>query len=441
MTAIEKLKAYLSQPVSILPLVVFRIGFGLMMAAGSIRFWHKGWIDTLYLQPGYHFKYYGFSWIEVLPGNGMYIAYGLLIITSLCIAAGLLYRLGSVLFFFIFTYVELIDKALYLNHYYFISIVALVMIFLPANRAYSIDNLIFKRSPSFYVSRLSVGIIRLQLGLVYFFAGIAKLNYDWLVEALPLKLWLPARANLPVIGWLFDYDWFPYLMSWSGAIYDLSIPFLLMWRKSRPFAYLAVLVFHFFTYALFQIGMFPWIMIVSTLIFFDGEDYGKLANQIGIKLPDSIPQFKANISSPILYVLAIYLVIQIGMPLRHWFYKGHVGWHEAGFRYSWNVMRVEKTGHVEFRCKNPKTGKEWIAYPNQYLSPLQEKQMSFQPDMILEFAHYLDEQHEDNIEVYAESYVSLNGRASKPFVNSSIDLSAEADCMFCKYNWILEDQN
>lgn len=436
MTAINKITDYLSQSISIIPLVVFRIGFGLMMAAGSIRFWNKGWIDILYLQPSYHFKYYGFEWVHVLPGNGMYIAYALLILFSLFIAAGFLYRVSAILFFLLFTYVELIDKALYLNHYYFISLVSFLMIFLPANKAFSLDVLLFKKSVQWEVPRVSIGVIRLQLALVYFFAGIAKLNHDWLIEALPLKLWLPARANLPIIGSLFDYEWFPYLMSWSGAVYDLTIPFFLLWRRSRPYAYMAVIVFHAFTYILFQIGMFPWIMMVSTLIFFDGKDYKIPCNWLGINIPSIQSKTLLSFHKAWIYLLVIYFGIQILMPLRGHFYDGNVGWHEAGFRYSWNVMRVEKTGHIEFRCHDTETGHNWVEYPNQYLSPLQEKQMSFQPDMVLEFAHYLDEQSPNDIEVYADAYVSLNGKAAKRYVDPTIDLSKEEDYAFCKYSWI-----
>ena len=28
-----------------------------------IRFWAKGWIEKLYIDPVFHFKYYGFEWV------------------------------------------------------------------------------------------------------------------------------------------------------------------------------------------------------------------------------------------------------------------------------------------------------------------------------------------------------------------------------------------
>ena len=53
----------------------------------------------------------------------------------------------------------------------------------------------------------------------------------------------------------------------------------------------------------------------------------------------------------------------------------------------------------------------------EFLTPFQEKQMSFQPDMILEYAHYLGDTFKkrgfNDVSVYADSYVTLNGRPVK----------------------------
>ena len=60
------------------------------------------------------------------------------------------------------------------------------------------------------------------------------------------------------------------------------------------------------------------------------------------------------------------------------------------------------------------------------LTKVQTKQMSFQADMILEFAHYLGDYYKKqglhNIAVFANSYVTLNGRPKEQFIDPSIDL-------------------
>ncbi|MCB0164626.1 MAG: HTTM domain-containing protein [Anaerolineae bacterium] len=237
----------LRQPVSILPLVVFRVLFGLLMLAGTIRFVANGWIEAFYLKPEFHFTYYGFAWVKPLPGVGLYLVFGLVAVAALFIALGFMYRAAIIVFFLLFTYTELLDKTYYLNHYYFISLLTFLLIFLPLHRSGSLDSWLWPALKTGVVPRWTLFAIRLQLALVYVFAGIAKLNGDWLFQAMPLKLWLAAQTDFPIIGFLFDHAWFAYLMSWSGAIYDLTIPFFLLWRKTRPTAYLAVIGFHVMT--------------------------------------------------------------------------------------------------------------------------------------------------------------------------------------------------
>ncbi|MCB0213981.1 MAG: HTTM domain-containing protein, partial [Anaerolineae bacterium] len=254
----------LRQPVSSVPLVVFRLLFGLLMLASTIRFVANGWVEAFYIAPSFHFTYYGFGWIKPLPDYGLYGVYGLMVVATLCIALGFCYRAAIITFFLCFTYTELLDKTYYLNHYYFVSLLSFLLIFLPLHRQFSIDSWLWPRLKADFVPRWTVAALRLQLSIVYLFAGIAKLNSDWLWRAMPLKLWLAGQTHFPGIGFLFDYDSFAYLMSWSGAIYDLTIPFFLLWRKTRPVAFLAVIGFHVMTGMLFPIGLFPWIMIAST---------------------------------------------------------------------------------------------------------------------------------------------------------------------------------
>ena len=132
------------QPVSPDSAALFRIIFGLLGLASVIRFAANGWIDDLYLEPAYHFSYYGFGWVKPWPGWGMYLHFALLGVAGLGVALGYRYRLSITAFFLLFTYVELIDKTTYLNHYYFVSLVSFIMIFLPLNRAMSLDS---RRAP------------------------------------------------------------------------------------------------------------------------------------------------------------------------------------------------------------------------------------------------------------------------------------------------------
>ncbi|GAB4582020.1 MAG: HTTM domain-containing protein [Anaerolineales bacterium] len=427
----------LSQPVSILPLVAFRISFGLLMLFSTVRFVAKGWVQELYLAPEFHFPYWGFEWVKPLPGIGLYMVFALMGLAAFLIAVGLFYRASVIAFFLLFTYIELLDKTYYLNHYYFVSLVSFLLIWVPAERYFSLDVWRKAVSPTREVPRWAIGIFQLQLGIVYFFAGVAKLNADWLFHAQPLRIWLAARAGYPVVGPLFDGEWFAFLMSWGGALFDLTIPFGLAWRRTRPWAYLAVIGFHVFTGWLFPIGVFPWVMIGSTWIFFDEVDYRAALSKIPLGKYFSgdwrleINQSPiANLQSPkrsLAFLLTLFFTLQLLLPFRHFLYPGDVLWNEAGTRFAWRVMVAEKTGTATFFITDPNTGKTQTVYPGDYLTPQQEKQMAFQPDMLLAFAHFLRDEisvrGQHPVEIRAEVWVSLNGRGSQLLVDPTVNLA------------------
>lgn len=441
------LKTYLTKTTSAAPLAVFRIGFGLMMLYGIIRYWAKGWIETVYILPKFHFKYYGFEWVKTL-GDYTYVLFLICGISALLVAIGYKYKYAIIAFFFSFTYIELMEKTTYLNHYYFISILSFLMIFLPAERYFSIDA--YKQKKQYLkVPNWTIDSIKLLLGIVYFYAGLAKINSDWLFKAMPLKIWLPSKYDLPLIGEsLMQQNWFHYAMSWSGMFYDLLIPFLLLYKKTRGVAFFFVVFFHVFTRVLFPIGMFPFVMIVSALIFFDSGLHQKIIDYIKkigsnfskLKKIETHNTYQIKNKSIIISMLGVFFVLQLIIPFRNVLYPNELFWTEEGFRFSWRVMLMEKMGYANFKIVDGETKDYFYVDNTDFLTPLQEKQMSFQPDFILEYAHYLGDhfkkQGHKNVEVYVKSFVALNGRLSQPFINEDVNLYAEKESFKPKH-WIL----
>ncbi|MDX1463023.1 MAG: HTTM domain-containing protein, partial [Marinirhabdus sp.] len=340
-----RISNYLNQPTQAAPLAVFRIFFGLMMFASLIRFWAHGWIEKLYLEPQFHFSFYGFEWVQPL-GTYTYLLFGICALSSILVAIGYRYRWAIIVFFLSFTYIELMDKTTYLNHYYFISCLAFLMIFLPAHRYFSFDAKRKPASAAFEIPRWTIDSIKVLLSIVYFYAGLAKLNSDWLVNAMPLKIWLPSKYDLPLLGDLLQQDWIHYAFSWGGAAYDLAIPFLLWYKPTRWFAFIMVIIFHVLTRVLFPIGMFPFIMIVSALIFFEPKFHHRILGyiakgfrisksiwdaQIQKRNPFSIPPFQK-------WMVGAFIVFQLLFPWRYLLYPGELFWTEEGYRFSWRVM-------------------------------------------------------------------------------------------------------
>ena len=249
---------FLFKEIPIYPLVTFRMVFGFLMVTSTSRFIYLGWIEDHFINTQFQFKYYGFDWVSLLPPFWMYSLHIIMLLAAVGVMLGFLYRLSTILLFLSFTYTDLIDLTYYLNHYYFVSLVCLLMIFIPAHRFFSVDVKIWPRIKTEETTSWHIDILKFQIFVVYFFAGIAKINEDWLFNALPMKIWLPAHDTVPILGSLFSQSWAPHVFSWFGMLYDTTIVFFLLNSRTRPLAYFGVIVFHLTVGFCFKLEFFQW---------------------------------------------------------------------------------------------------------------------------------------------------------------------------------------
>lgn len=401
------LRAAAMRPVDATIFRWFRIGFGALMAIATLRYFAHGWIREYFIEPTHFFHYKGFSWVQPLPGAGMYVVFGAMLVLSLGIAFGIRTRISAALFGALFLYAHLCDKTNYLNHYFLVVYLCALIAILP----------IEGRS----IPAWAIWVLRGQIACVYIFGGIAKLSPDWLIHAQPLQIWLSTNTDFPIIGGYFAEPWVAHVFAIGGCLFDLLVVPALLYRRTRPFAYVAIAVFHLTTAKLFHIGMFPWIMMCASLMF----------------LP--MRERPGAVAAPRRWWIAVWFAIQIALPLRHWLYPGNQLWTEEGFRFSWNVMLMEKQGSVEFHVREPSTGRTWEVAPTAYLTRYQTKMMSSQPDMILELAHQIADDFRTRghvVEVRVDAFASLNGRPARRLIDPAVDLAREDDDFFPK-SWIV----
>ncbi|MCB0633207.1 MAG: HTTM domain-containing protein [Lewinella sp.] len=444
-----KWESWLQKPVPIAPLVTFRLVFGAVMVFSTLRFWYLGWINEHFIDTHFTFKFFGFEWVQLLPPAAMYGIHLLMLAGALGIWLGWHYRIAAALFFVTFTYTWLIDLTYYLNHYYFVSIAAFLMIWVPANGRFSLDGRFRPELLRENVPRWTILIFKWQIAIVYIYAGLAKINYDWLIAALPLKIWVPANDKLPLVGPIFRWEIIPLLFSWIGMLYDATIVFWLSWKPTRLLAYLSVIIFHGLTGMMFQIGVFPLVMIGATWIFFSERFHERLLQWLERKLPlvktPILTQKQFKHSSRWIYcLLALHFAFQLLFPWRYLLYPGNLFWTEEGYRFSWRVMLMEKAGTATFYVKDGQTGREGMVFNEDFLTDHQEKQMAMQPDMILQYAHFLKAYYEregvTDPSVRAEVYVTLNARPSRLLIDPHLDLTTIEDGWQHK-EWILPFQN
>lgn len=405
-------------------LALFRILFGLILCGAVIRFAAMGWIDSLYLDPSYHFTYLGFDWVRPGPAWLTYTHFAAMGLAALSLALGWYARTSAAVFCVLFTLAELFDKATYLNHYYLVSLLALLLTFSPSGAVLSLDAR--RRGAVGQVPLRAYWLLRAQVAIVYLYAGLAKLNADWLLAAQPLGLWLRARSELPIVGPVLAHPWTAYAMSWFGAVFDLFVVPALCWRRTRAIAALAAVVFHLAIWLLFPVGVFSFVMLSALTLFFDPSWPRRFLSKIAGARPstgDSAPPKRAALA-----FACAYLTLQVLVPLRFLLYPGPVNWTEDGFRFSWRVMLVEKSGQVEYDVVSESPKGRFRVFPRDELTPLQLKMLATQPDMIVQFAHHLRDRFlgagYEGVRVYADSWVAFNGRRSQRLVDPAEDLAA-----------------
>lgn len=428
-----KLLSALNEPTDAASLAALRVLFGVVMLGSVIRYFANGWIERFYVQPRFHFTYWGFGWVEPLPQPWLSVLFAVLGVAALCVALGLAYRVATIAFFVLFTYVHLLDVSNYLNHYYLVSLLALLLCVLPLHRTWSVDAWLRPSLKSTTLPAWMLWLVRAQVGLVYFFAGLAKLQPDWLLHGQPLGIWLHARTDTPLIGPFLDEHAVALAMSWAGFLYDTTIVGWLLWRRSRPFAYLAVCAFHFMTNVFFNIGIFPVVMTAAATIFFDPDWprwlWARLRRRAFVPArTEGAP--RGSLGTLGLAVLSIWVLVHVAMPLRTHLYGGDVLWHDQGMRWSWRVMVREKNGSVLYRVRLD-DDREVRVVPSEYLNRYQEQEFAGQPDLVLQLAHRIAADYRAqgfaHVEVRADAFASLNGRRSARLIDPDADLASIDD--------------
>ncbi len=393
----QRCAARLAAPMDGASLAAFRVCFGLVMLWHvAEQFWPQqgtNAIRYLYVDTAWNFSYPGFGWIRPWPEPFLSAHFLLIALAALCVAVGFCHRLASATLFLSYTYVFLLEQAKYNNHYYLICLLAFLLIWMPGGARFSLDAWLRARrirrggesniSPwPMSVPFWTVFLLRGQLFIVYFYAGLAKINDDWLTgvplasPAGTLHDFL-ARCGLPQ---LVTADHVALLMAWGGLVFDLAIGFLLVARRTRWLAMILVAVFHVTNQLLFPIGVFPVLAFTATLIFLEPDWPVRLARRL--RQPRTLLRgWKKLAGSPIALsdceksspprgtsrssiahgvpsrraaaFVAAWLVVQVIVPLRHFAIPGDANWTEEGQHFSWRMMlRAKVAGHLVYHLRD-----------------------------------------------------------------------------------------
>ena len=436
------------RPVDNASVTFFRIAFGL---TGFFHVW--GVLDServrrRYVDSPFLFAFPGLDWVPMAPGELLLSLWFALAAASVLVMLGLFYKPAIIFFFVGHTYAIHLDQSIFWNHYYVVTLFAFLMIFVPANRAHSLDVVWRKTVPSNTIPVWTLWILRAQMGLTYFFAGVAKLNSDWL-DGRPMDVLLRGEDSFPFISPLFDEHWMHVLLSWVGIGFDLSIVFLLLWQRTRVAAFIAALTFHLINSLIFDIEVFPWFAIAATTLFFPPDwprRFGLWNREPEPRSdPVAVPQGWTQLRTPQkagCVVLAVYFLVQVVLPLRHYAYPGDVNWNTEGDLWAWRMLIVEARQDSVFVARSRATGSECRLDTDKYVAAGQVHKLGFRPDMMAQFGHHIADLYwqrkRERVSVHVYSSVSINGHDFAQIVSPQTDL-ATVDRAFHN-DWVLPEE-
>jgi hypothetical protein len=452
-------------------LAVVRIALGSVAVLAAVRTWANGWTDTLYAGPTHRFTYLWLDWVPQPGPTGIRVLLAVVASAGTAVALGRRTRIASAVLLLSWGWMEAIDATTYLNHYWFVTLLAAIGTVAPMGAALGLDARRARRGATAAAQTVAVGwvwLLRFQVGIVYASAGLAKLHGDWLLRALPLRYWLPARADLPVIGGLLHLPETAHAAALAGAAFDCLVVPALLWKRSRPFAFVAVVAFHLLTWSLFPIGVFPWLMTAAATVFFEPDWPRSLARGVR-RRPGHRPEPATPVQGPpavheeevprravresdrpapgwrgrvLTGVAVAWVGMQVALPLRHLAYPGDHHVTGEGYRFGWNVLLVERSGSVTFVVEHPATGRRSTADPARLYTPAQLRVMAGEPDLIQQAAQAIaaDEAGRGNpgARVFVDAWMSLNGRPAERWIDPGVDLAAEPRDPWHK-EWILAD--
>ena len=431
----------LAAPVDGATVAVFRIAFGALLLWQALEFLVEGRLERYFVAPLLHFAYPGFEWVRPLPETGLRAVFWLMAASAVGVALGWRYRLCASALFLTHTYQFLVDSAFYNNHDYLIALLALLLVAVPANATAAVDaRRLAGRAGT--VPLWSLWLLRFQILVPYTFGGLAKLDADWLIRAQPMRIWL--TQPIPD-GWrvpAFRHEWAAYFFSWSGLFIDLLAAPALLWRPTRPYAIAVLASFHVLNSQLFEIGVFPWLMLGALALFGDPSwprRVGLLPRKPGDRRP--APPAAGPARPALLAALAVFVLLQVVLPVRHLLYPGDVDWTEEGHRFAWRMKLRDKRGDVEFLGVDRTTGRTHrLDQPEALLTPRQYAMMVHDPDMMRQFARWLSgelrQRGKGDFEIHVVTSLSLNGLPPRPLVDPGVDLASVPGPRWARAEWI-----
>jgi len=422
-------------------LIVFRVFYGILICCEAFGAIATGWVRRTFIEPQFTFSFIGFEWLQPLPGDGMYYYFVLMGIFGIFVTLGYKYRFSALAFAVMWSGVYLMQKTSYNNHYYLLMLLGYIMVLLPAHKNFSLDAHLKPKIKKDWMHNWVRWFIIGQLFIVYTYASVAKLYADWFDFSI-IEILMRGKKDYWLIGELLQEKWVHKMISVFGIVFDLLVVPALLWKPTRKIAFGFSIFFHLFNSYVFRIGIFPYLSLAFCVFFFDPQTIRNLfLKKKKVEVPPNGDAPKNH--QWMIGAMALYLVIQILLPLRHHTIKDDVLWTEEGHRLSWRMMLRTRSGHTRFIVVNKVTKDTTKVNLNDYLTKKQRRKVGCYPDYIWQFAQRLKKEYAqkgEDISVYAKSRAKVNASEYQPLIDPDVDLAAVPWKHLSHNEWILPSE-
>lgn len=431
---------WLNKPKEPYGLGLFRILFGIILFWDLKRFHDIKIVESFYV----HDIIFPYEFLKLpLPEQEvMSFIMGLLMICSILITLGLFYKIAMTLFAVGFSYFFFLDQVLYNNHLYLICILSFMMIFIPADAAFSLSK---KRKKS-TIPQWTYFLLQFQILIVYFFGAVSKFNPYWF-SFHPVEEILNYSASRTENSFL-TANWIKYAFTYGGFLFDLLIGPLLLFAKTRKMAIIGAILFNLINSYIFNdIFIFPFFMISTLILFVNQKKLYLFLERLKLVTLRNEESIQATLSKFGLVVVFFYVLVQVSLPLRHYFVEGYTDWTGEAQRFSWRMkIQNREIEQSDFRIFDIDQKVIHEVDPKDYLFEDEITQMCHSPEMVIQFSHYLKnviakKNNIANCWIKAKIKVAFNGLESQYIFNPDDDLLMESKKHTSFNDWIVPLSN